>query len=112
MYHHDGSCLGPVGDTAGSIEADKVSRPAPSRNPLYELPARLSGKHLPLRMLRTCVYVSAWHRVNIHRPAVSTGLRAGAARFASDTALQGKIHQVIGAVVDGECWKSLVPETY
>jgi len=36
------------------------------------------------------------------RPAVSTGLRAGAARFASDTALHGKIHQVIGAVVDGK----------
>jgi hypothetical protein len=36
------------------------------------------------------------------RPAVSTGLRASAARFASDSALHGKIHQVIGAVVDGE----------
>ena len=36
------------------------------------------------------------------RPAVSTGLRAASARFASDSALHGKIHQVIGAVVDGE----------
>jgi hypothetical protein len=37
------------------------------------------------------------------RPAVSTGLRASAARFASDSAIHGKIHQVIGAIVDGEC---------
>ncbi len=36
------------------------------------------------------------------RPAVSTGLKAAGARFASDSALHGKIHQVIGAVVDGE----------
>jgi len=36
------------------------------------------------------------------RPALSTGLKASAARFASsDSALHGKIHQVIGAVVDG-----------
>jgi hypothetical protein len=33
---------------------------------------------------------------------VSTGLRAASARFASDSAVHGKIHQVIGAVVDGE----------
>lgn len=37
------------------------------------------------------------------RPAVSTGLRAASARFASDSAIHGKIHQVIGAVVDGKC---------
>ena len=36
------------------------------------------------------------------RPAVTTGLRAASARFASDSAIHGKIHQVIGAVVDGE----------
>ena len=36
------------------------------------------------------------------RPAVSTSLRAGSARFASDSVLHGKIHQVIG--------KSLSPE--
>jgi hypothetical protein len=36
------------------------------------------------------------------RPALTTGLKASAARFAStDAALHGKIHQVIGAVVDG-----------
>jgi hypothetical protein len=36
------------------------------------------------------------------KPALSTGLKASAARFASsDSALHGKIHQVIGAVVDG-----------
>jgi hypothetical protein len=36
------------------------------------------------------------------RPALSTGLKASAARFAStDSAKHGKIHQVIGAVVDG-----------
>ncbi|TEY41962.1 hypothetical protein BOTCAL_0403g00020 [Botryotinia calthae] len=34
------------------------------------------------------------------RPALSTGLRAASARFASDSAIHGKIHQVIGAVVD------------
>ncbi|ATZ57655.1 Bcatp2 [Botrytis cinerea B05.10] len=34
------------------------------------------------------------------RPALSTGLRAASARFASDSAVHGKIHQVIGAVVD------------
>ncbi|KAG9236137.1 alpha-glucan branching enzyme [Amylocarpus encephaloides] len=34
------------------------------------------------------------------RPTVSTGLRASTARFASDSAIHGKIHQVIGAVVD------------
>lgn len=38
------------------------------------------------------------------RPAVSNNvLRASAARFAStDSALKGKIHQVIGAIVDGK----------
>ncbi|TGO42021.1 hypothetical protein BHYA_0013g00240 [Botrytis hyacinthi] len=34
------------------------------------------------------------------RPALSTGLRAASARYASDSAIHGKIHQVIGAVVD------------
>lgn len=34
------------------------------------------------------------------RPSVSTGLKAAGARFASDNAIHGKIHQVIGAVVD------------
>jgi hypothetical protein len=36
------------------------------------------------------------------RPAIVTGFRAASARFASDTALYGKIYQVIGAVVDGK----------
>jgi hypothetical protein len=36
------------------------------------------------------------------RPALSTGMKVAAARYASsDSPLQGKIHQVIGAVVDG-----------
>ena len=42
-------------------------------------------------------------RAAAFRPAVSTGLRAAAARYAStDSSLTGKIHQVIGAVVDGK----------
>jgi F-type H+-transporting ATPase subunit beta len=37
------------------------------------------------------------------RPALSIGLKASAARFASsNSAIHGKIHQVIGAVVDGK----------
>ena len=40
---------------------------------------------------------------NALRPAARTGLKASAARFAStDASSHGKIHQVIGAVVDGK----------
>merc|ERR1712225_106139 len=54
------------------------------------------------KMFRSALQKSAFRASkSAFRPAVSTGLRVAGARFASgDASLHGKIHQVIGAVVD------------